>query len=171
MSHHIELARWERSGSPADLPAAIGTRWAGDPRWRASEFPAGNTGSPILSRRVAEALKEDLSLAGTFLPVLIDGSDTGEYVLFLVESGVDCLDERRSSKPKRSGDPLKKAIFRPDAVPVELPAFRVPGSRRAAYWNGWAVDHLTQLLGDDLNTRLVWSDDPALTPHPDPWGF
>ncbi|MET8132017.1 hypothetical protein [Streptomyces sp. NPDC005251] len=38
-------------------------------------------------------------------------------------------------------------------------------------WNGWAADRLTELLGDDLETRLIWSEDPAATPHPNPWGF
>ncbi|MFC9464779.1 hypothetical protein [Streptomyces coelicoflavus] len=60
-----------------------------------------------------------------------------DYLLFLVEKVVDCVDQRRSSKPKRGTGPMKTTIF--------LPA--------------------------DLEARLIWSEDPARMPHPDPWGF
>ncbi|MFC8869098.1 hypothetical protein ACFUAC_15760 [Streptomyces sp. NPDC057148] len=38
-------------------------------------------------------------------------------------------------------------------------------------WNGWAVDRLREILGADLEARLIWSEDPSGKPHPDPWGF
>ena len=62
-------------------------------------------------------------------------------------------------------------VFRADALPVGLPAFRVPESLEFVYWTGRTADRLTELLDDDLEARLVWSDDPALTPHPNPWGI
>jgi hypothetical protein len=124
----------------------------------------------VLSRRIADILRDDLSTAGSLLPVLIDGADTREYVLYVVKKVVDCVDTRRSSKPKRLTGQIKKAVFRADALPGDLPAFRVPEYPGAVYWNGWAADRLTDLLGDDLEARLVWSEDPTFTPHPNPWG-
>ncbi|MBT2392301.1 hypothetical protein J7E87_23480 [Streptomyces sp. ISL-1] len=38
-------------------------------------------------------------------------------------------------------------------------------------WNGWAADCLAELVGDVLEVRLVWSQDPSLTPHRDPMRF
>jgi hypothetical protein len=58
-----------------------------------------------------------------------------------VEQVVDCLDLRRSCKPKRLNGEVEKSVFRPDTVPAELPAFRIPQFRTAVYF------------------------------HPDPWGF
>lgn len=170
MAPHLKLARWERSGSPADRPASIGAQWIGDPAWRATEFPSGDTGAPILSRRIADLMGGELSAAGSFLPVTIDGADTGEYVMYLVERVVDCVDPRRSAKPNKGGDPLRKTVFRPEALPRELPAFRVPESPGAVYWNDWAADRLRELVDGDLAARLVWSQDPQATAHPDPWG-
>nr|CEL17113.1 hypothetical protein [Kibdelosporangium sp. MJ126-NF4] len=142
----------------------------GEPRWRNLEFASGTPEAPILSRRVADLLREDLETAGTFVPVRIDGTDTDDYLLYLVDKVVDCVDTRRSSKPKRNGE-IKKTVFRADALPSELPAFRVPESPDCVQWNGWMADRMLDLLGDDLATRLVWSEDPTLTPHHNPWGF
>ena len=168
---HRKLIRWLRTGSAADLPEAFGAEWEGDPRWPASEFPCGYPGTPVLSRRIADLLRDDLAAAGSFAPVLIDGANTREYVLYLVEKVVDCLDSRRSSKPKRLTGQIKKAVFRADALSIHVPAFRIPEFPGGVYWNGWAVDRLVELLGEDLETRLVWSEDPTLTPHPNPWGI
>jgi hypothetical protein len=163
--------RWQRTGTSTDRPAAVRAEWDGDPRLRRADFPSGYPGAPVFSRRVADRLKGDLSAAGSFVPVLFDDTDTDEYFLYLVEELVDCLDIRRSSKPKKADGKIKKAVFHADALPVHLPAFRVPEYRGGVYWNGWAVGRLMELLGDDLEVRLVWSEDPALTPHPNPMGF
>ncbi|UQT57015.1 hypothetical protein M4V62_18970 [Streptomyces durmitorensis] len=93
-----------------------------------------------------------------------------EYFLYLVERAVDCLDLQRSSPPDQLGR-IQESVFRPDAVPTELPAFRATQFPTAVCWNGWMVKRLTDLLGDQLETRLIWSEDPTLTPHPNPWGF
>ena len=66
---------------------------------------------------------------------------------------------------------IKKAVFRLEALPAELAAFRIPEYPVAIYWSGWATDRLVELLGEDIEARLVWSADRSATPHPDPWGF
>lgn len=81
------------------------------------------------------------------------------------------MDTVHSSKPKRTTGEIKKTVFRPDVLPAELPAFRVPQFPGAVYWNGWAVERLREILGEALEARLIWSEDPALSPHPNPWGF
>ncbi|MFJ2832702.1 hypothetical protein ACIPC1_34990 [Streptomyces sp. NPDC087263] len=128
----------------------------------------------MLGRSVADALADELSAAGRLVPFVIDGNESSEsddYFVYLVERIVDCLDTRRSSKPKKTTGEITKAVFFPDALPAELPAFRVPQYCGGVYWNGWAVDCLAELLGDDIEARLVWSEDPSLTPHPNLWGF
>ncbi|MEU4082922.1 hypothetical protein [Streptomyces aureus] len=177
-----KLIRWHITGSEADMPTSFTGSWDGDPGWRRSEFPSGYPGAPVLSRRVAGLLEAELSDSGPFVPVVTepagpalpgdgggDGSD--DYVLQVVEPVVDCLDTRRSSKPKKATGEITKAVFRPEAVPVGLAAFRVPEFPGGVYWNAWAVSRLTELVGDDLEARLVWSEDPGVTPHPSPWGF
>ncbi|CCB77015.1 MULTISPECIES: hypothetical protein [Streptomycetaceae] len=165
-----KIIRWQRSGSPEDRPTDVSAEWDGDPRCRPTEFPSPDPGAPVVSRRIADLLGEELLAAGSLLPLRIDGRETDDWLLYLVERVVDCIDPRRSSKPTRSGE-IKKAVFRADVVPVELPAFRVPHAPGMVYWNGWAVQRLVELLGDDLEARLIWSVDPSLTPHPNPWGI
>ncbi|MFG2027424.1 hypothetical protein [Streptomyces sp. NPDC048825] len=166
-----KLIRWQISGSDSDMPTEFSGSWDGDPRWRKGEFPCGYPGAPVLSGRISELLRDELSTAGRFVPIAIEGAESDNYVLYLVERIVDCLDARRSSKPKKTTGEITKAVFRPEAVPVALPAFRLPEYPGGVYWNGWAVDRLTELLGSDLEARVVWSEDPSLTPHPNPWGF
>lgn len=175
------LGRWQTDGSPADQrPTGFTALWDdGDVepgvRLRPTEFPSGYPGAPVLSRRIADLLHDELCRAGSLQPLAVaDGPDSvpdaESYVLYLVESVVDCLDTRRSSKPKRLDGEVTKAVFRPEAFPADLPAFRLPVFPTAVYWTGWAVDRLKELLDDDLEARLIWSEDPDLTPHPDPWG-
>lgn len=169
MGSGVKLAKWARSGSETDRPTTVNAHWVGEPEMRAAEFPSIKPYGPILSRRLADLLADELATAGSFVPVHIEGGES-DYLLYLVEAVVDCLDTRRSSKPRKSGDPLTKASFRTEAVPTHLPAFRVPDSPRAVYWNCWAVEQLTKHLGEDLEARLIWSNDPARTPHSNPWG-
>ncbi|NUP16686.1 MAG: hypothetical protein HOZ81_11370 [Streptomyces sp.] len=171
---HRKLIRWLRTGSPGDLPERFRAEWVGNPRLRRAEFPCGYPGAPVFSRRVADLLAEQLSAAGRYLPVYPEDTDEeGEpdYLLHLVEKVVDCVDTRRSSKPKKGTGQMKQTFFHPDALPAELPAFRVPEFPGGVHWNGWAVDRLTEILGDDLEARLIWSEDRTRTPHPAPWGF
>lgn len=165
-----KLIHWQRSGSPEDRPTELRTRWSDDDQAvRPAEFASAAIGAPLLSRRVADLFYDELATAGGYVPVLIDGADTGEYVLYLVEKVVDCVDIRRSSKPRKRSGEIKKVVFRADAVPLDLPAFRIPESLEFVYWNGSAADRLTSLLGDDLEARLIWAADPARSPHPNPW--
>ncbi|MFF2851620.1 hypothetical protein ACFVT5_35605 [Streptomyces sp. NPDC058001] len=168
----VTLIRWQIQGSPSDArPTELDAELQGDPKLRVTEFPSGYPGAPILSGRVAELVREEFAPAGSFVPVHVEGAAPGAYVLFLVESIVDCLDTRRSSKPKKTTGEVKKAIFRPEAVPSHLPAFRLPEYPGGVYWTSWATTRLTTLIGPDVETRLVWSEDPTATPHPNPWGF
>ncbi|MBD0844831.1 hypothetical protein, partial [Streptomyces sp. TRM68416] len=160
-----ELIRWQINGSAGEPPDAVTAEWDGDPRLRESEFPSGYPGAPVLSRRLAEALGEELLEAGRLIPVEIAGAGgQGEYFLYVVEAVVDCVDPRRSAKPKKTTGQMKITVFRPDAVPAALPAFRVPEFPGGVHWNGWAVDRLRQILGTDLETRLIWSEDRSATP-------
>ncbi|MFF3460928.1 hypothetical protein [Streptomyces sp. NPDC002619] len=166
-----ELMRWQRVGGDAGRPTRLRAEWLGETRWAKSEFPTGYHGAPVLSRRLAERFGDELLTAGSFVPVEIDGAKDDDYVLYVVEQVVDCLDLRRSSKPKKAGGEVKKAVFRPEAFPVHLPAFRLPQFPSAVQWNGWAADRLIELTGDEIEARLLWSEDPEAVPHPDPWGI
>ncbi|MEV5438668.1 hypothetical protein AB0K80_22015 [Streptomyces sp. NPDC052682] len=166
-----KIIRWQISGSPADLPTALTAEWDGNPQLRATEFPSGYPEAPVLSRRIADAMREELLAAGRLIPVHIEGADAGAYLCYAVEAVVDCVDVARSSRPKRTTGEIKKTVFRADALPADLPAFRVPQFPGGVYWNGWAVDRLWDFLGADLEARLVWSEDAARTPHPNPWGL
>ncbi|MFF0104771.1 hypothetical protein [Streptomyces hirsutus] len=176
---HRKLIRGLRTGDFADLPDSFAAEWVGNPRLREAEFPCGYPGAPVFSNRVADLLAGELAAAGRYLPVFPEGADPEaepEYALYLVEKVVDCVDPRRSSKPKKGTGQMKITVFRPNALPAELPAFRVPAFRvpdfpGAVHWNGWAVERLQKILGADLEARLIWSEDRALTPHPEPWGF
>ncbi|GHB44726.1 hypothetical protein GCM10010377_39660 [Streptomyces viridiviolaceus] len=171
---HRRLIRRLRTGDSADLPESFTAEWVGNPRLRASEFPCGYPGAPVFSGRVAGLMADGLSAAGRYLPVFPEDADPTAapgYLLYLVGKVVDCVDLRRSSKPKKGTGQMQVTVFRPDAVPAGLPAFRVPEFPGAVYWNGWAVDRLRDILGPDLEARLIWSEDGTLPPHPDPWGF
>ncbi|MXM62307.1 hypothetical protein GR925_02285 [Streptomyces sp. HUCO-GS316] len=165
------LKRWQSAGADADPPARLSAEWMGERRWPKSEFPSGRPGAPVLSRRLAESLGDALLAAGRLVPVDIEGAKDDEYFLYLVEQVVDCLDLRRSSKPKRLDGEVKKPVYRVEALPTHLPAFRLPQFPGAVQWNGWAVDRLVDLTGDQIEKRLTWSEAPSAKPHPDPWGF
>ncbi|WP_405870224.1 MULTISPECIES: hypothetical protein [unclassified Streptomyces] len=169
-SDMTRLMRWQRTGAEADRPSRLRAEWLGERHWSKSEFPSGRPGAPVLSRRLAESLGDQLLAAGSLVPVDIEGAKDDVYFLYLVEQVVDCLDTRRSSKPNRNGE-IKKAVFLQQALPEQLPAFRLPQSPRAVQWNGWAADQLVELTGDEIEVRLTWSENPQVTPHPDPWGI
>lgn len=163
---HRKLIGWLR-GMDAEPPTTASGQWNRDLDLPAMKFPSGLIGAPMLSRDIVNQVKDDFGKGGEFVPVTVDGSDSG-FDLYLVKTVTDCLDARRSSKPKRGSGPIKISVFRPDAVPLDVPAFRVPESPIAVYWNGWAADLLQKLVGDDLERRLVWSEDKSLKPHPNP---
>lgn len=165
------IMRWHRTGAETDRPARLRAAWMEEKGWPKGDFPSGYPSAPVVSLRIVEQFGDGLLASGSLVPVDIDGAKEDEYYLLLVEQVVDCLDLRRSSKPKKASGEVKKAVFRADALPVGLPAFRLPQFPRAVQWNGWAVERLTGLTGDEIEARLLWSEDPAAVPHPDPWGF
>ncbi|MFF9188569.1 MULTISPECIES: PH domain-containing protein [Streptomyces] len=115
----------------------------------------------MFSHRVAMLLADELSTVGRYLPVFSEGSDPDaepDYLLFLAEKVIDCVDRRRSSKPKRGTGQMKTTIFLPEAVPAALPAFRVPEFPGAVQWNEWAVERLREILGTDLEARLIFQE-------------
>ncbi|GAA5003386.1 hypothetical protein [Streptomyces siamensis] len=166
----VDVMRWQLQGSVGLYPAEFTAERGGHSRWKKNELLTGTPGCPVLSRRIADLLRDDLEKAGRLLPVRIEKAAADEYLLYLVERVADCLDMERSSPPDQLGR-VQRSVFRPEAVPVDVPAFRSTGFPTAVCWNGWAVERLTALLGDQLEVRLVWSEDPALVPHHNPWGF
>ncbi|GGN85973.1 hypothetical protein GCM10011579_077270 [Streptomyces albiflavescens] len=166
----VDVMRWQLDGSTGTYPTNFTAEWGGHPRWTKSEFPNGDPSSPVLSRRGADLLLSDLERAGRLLPVHIENAEADEYLLYLVERVADCLDMGKSSPPDQLGR-VRKSVFRADALPADVPAFRSTGFPTAVCWNGWAAERLSVLLGDQLEVRLVWSEDPGLVPHPNPWGF
>ncbi|MGY0070997.1 hypothetical protein ACWZEH_30330 [Streptomyces sp. QTS137] len=166
------LKRWQRLGADEDRPDRFRAEWMGERKWPKGHFPSGYPGAPVLSRHVVDRFgDEPLRAAGSLVPVEIDGAKGDEYYLLLVERVVDCLDLRRSSTPKKVNGEVKKAVYRADAVPSHLAAFRLPQFPGAVQWNGWAVERLIELTGDEIEARLLWSEDPAVVPHPDPWSI
>lgn len=164
-----KIIRWQLSGSPDDYPSRINAEWVGEPDWRPVELATGASEAPIVSSRIADLIRADFEAAGSLLPLYIHGTESKEWLLFLVEKVIDCLDVNKSSEPEWDGV-ISKTVFRADVLPTHLPAFRVPQSTKI-YWNYWAVDRLIKLAGRDLEVRLVWSEDPTRAPHPDPWGW
>ncbi len=167
----IDLKRWQFQGDRAPRPTAFAAEWTGDPKAREAEFASDYPGAPILGGRLADRLRDDLEKSGPLLPVRVEEPSADTYLLHLVDRIVDCVDTRASSQPKKATGEMQRTVFRPDALPLALPSFRVPQFPVGVQWNGWAVDRLTGLLGDDVEARLVWSEDPAARPHPHPWGF
>ncbi|MET9733775.1 hypothetical protein ABZZ79_24920 [Streptomyces sp. NPDC006458] len=144
------VIRRQIRGSAGEPPASLTAGWGGDPRLPRAEFPSGYPGVPVLSARLAEALGDDPRKAGTLTPVGIEGAAKDGYLFYAVEAVVDRVDARRSAKPKKSTGRMKHTVFRPDALPAGLPAFRVPGFPTGVHWNGWAVERLTELLDERL---------------------
>lgn len=166
------LKRWQRLGAEEDRPVRFRTEWAGKRNWPKGDFPSGYPGAPILSRRLVDRFGADaLRTAGSLMPVETDDATKDEHYLLLVDQVIDCLDLRRSSKPKKLNGEVTKAVYRADALPSHLPAFRLPQFPGAVQWNGWAAERLVELTDDQIEARLCWSGDPTAVPHPDPWGF
>ncbi|MEU5311010.1 hypothetical protein [Streptomyces sp. NPDC021562] len=168
----IDLKRRQFQGPQVALPDVFEAEWTGDPKAPRVEFASDYPGAPILSRRLVDRVgQERLEQAGRLVPVRTPGPVQDEYALYVVEPLVDCVDTRRSDRPKKATGEMRKMVFRSEAVPAELPAFRVPQFPVAVCWTGWMRDLLGEILGDGLETRLLWSPDPSAAPHPDPWGL
>jgi hypothetical protein len=163
---HMRLHRWLMQGAPSELPEGLSAEWSGDPAGRRLEYPSYHLDAPIFTRRSLEVLGPELAPGGRFLPVTVAGI-ADQYALYLVEHVVDCLDQRRSSKPKRITRYIKQAVFLPDQLPA-LPAFRVPESPTVVYWTKPFAERVIEVVGADAEPLLVWSLDPELPVHPNP---
>jgi hypothetical protein len=63
-------------------------------------------------------MADELAASSSLVPVDIDAAaKDDEYFLFVVQAVVDCLDLRRSPKPKKIDGEVEKAVFRPLALP------------------------------------------------------
>jgi hypothetical protein len=124
--------------------------------------------APILSRRICLKFERELSLAGSCVPVHATGIEDGAYQLYLVDVVVDCLDTKRSAKPRRGTGEMAHVAFVPNNVNPLLPAFRVPQSPTFVFWNATFVEALRQMGVQGLMTLVVWSEDPSIKPVRDP---
>jgi hypothetical protein len=166
------LIRWQIHGDPADLPTHAEGEWQGPPDFREIDYPSSALGAPVLSRRIADEVRERFAPGGHFIPVSVSGEPQGEYELYIAEHVVDCLDRERSSAPLQPTLVIEKSVFLPERLPLRYAAFQVPDFPGGVYWNGWAAELLRDLIGkDDLELRLVWSTDPDAVPHSNPMGF
>ncbi|MDT0269029.1 hypothetical protein RM844_22340 [Streptomyces sp. DSM 44915] len=165
------LVDWQIHGEARPTPDRVRAQWYEANGARAADFPSGYPGAPVLGPRLLPALAEAIPSAGALVPVEIDGTEAHGYHLFRVDAVVDCVDTARSTVRYASTGELERTVLRPEVIPTELPAFRVPQFPTAVHWNAWAALRLRDLIGDDLELRLVWSADPGQRPHPSPWGF
>lgn len=169
LAHDEQLIRWQLRGDPADFPERVEADWQGPPGWEEIDYPSSQIGAPVLSRRVADRVRDCFTAGGRFVPVDLPGAAEGAYELYVPLHVADCLDQERSSLPTEPTGLVERAVFRPEALPVHLPAFRIPASPYGIYWNGWAADLLRDLIGEDnLELRLVWSTDPDAPVHRNP---
>jgi len=167
--HSEQLIRWQLGGDPADFPERVKADWQGPPGWEEIDYPSSSVEAPVLSRHVADRVRDRFTPGGRFLPVDLPGAPQGAYELYVPLHVVDCLDPEKSSPPTEPTGLIERAVFRPEALPLHLPAFRIPAFPHGIYWNGWAVDLLRELIGEDnLELRLVWSTDPDAPVHPNP---
>ncbi|GAA3888163.1 hypothetical protein [Streptomyces sedi] len=169
---HTQLKRWAFHGPPEERPDHFGAEWLGERRWPKAEFPSTFPDAPVFGPRLVEAFGAELEAAGTLLPLTITDGGAAvdeDYRVYVVDEVVDCVDTVASSRPGPLGE-MDRTVFRLDALPTHLPAFRVPEFRMGIYWNGWMVDRLKELLGDALEARLAWSNVPGRRPHRYVWG-
>lgn len=164
----LRLERWYSRGDPSARPGSIRASWLGEPTLPRGDYPCPSGAAPILSRRMQRRFGDELRPAGELVPVIVDDADDGDYVFFAVTSVVDCLDARRSSPVSRATGEIHKLVFVPERVPTELPAFRIPQSPSFVFWNRRFVDRLLRAQPIALDTRVVWSQDPAFAPFPAP---
>jgi hypothetical protein len=159
------LRRW-LTGRATAPPTDLSAYWSGDPQGRPSTYPSYLVDAPVLHRTHLDLLGAELAPGGSFLPLTVEGADE-EYVLYLVEHRVDCLDVQRSSSVRRTTGFVRHAVFVPERLP-DLPAFRVPQSPAVVYWTRAAAERVAQVVGQDAEPLVVWSLDPELPAHPNP---
>jgi hypothetical protein len=108
--------------------------------------------------------ERELRTAGEFIPVHAEGVEAGAYQLYLVNSVIDCLDVKRSAKPKRATGQMTHLTFLPSRIDQSLPAFRIPQSPTFVFWNAAFVEALQRFGANGLVPLVVWSEDHSIQP-------
>lgn len=147
-----------------DAPEFVSGQWGeDDPDLPACDFPCYGR-APIVSKRVQTVFSARLAECGKFLPVLINGVETGQCV-FLVTKFVSCLDMRRSSKIKRNGS-ISKLELIDENVDADVAAFRIPEIPEYTFWNRSFVDDLMAIQPIGVEALVAWAGDRSLARHP-----
>lgn len=161
----IRLARALAEGS--SLEGSVSADWIGDPSMSCGDYPSWSARAPVFSARLARELGPSLRGIGDLLPVAVGGT-VGEYELCKVSLVVDCLDKRRSSKPRGPTRQIQRICFDPTRVPREAAGFRVPESPFSVFWNRWFFDALVATNARSVDSLVVWSTDETQLRIPDP---
>ena len=163
------LMHWQIDPAANPRPTSLNAHWEGDPAGRRSRFPSYMLQAAIFTAADAAVLAGELT-GGSLIPLRTDDDgpvETGAYLLHLVETVADCLDEAASSEPQEFTGYRRQVAFHADRLP-DTAAFRIPQAPTVVYWNRGAAERIQALVGADAEAWPVWSLDPALPPHPNP---
>lgn len=136
-----------------DRPARLRAEWLGERRWQKSEFPTGYPGAPVLSRRVVETFGDELSAAGSLVPVEIAGAKNDEYFLYVVEQVVDCpgsaqvIQVRRGCTGRSGSRCSASKHCRTDCRPSACGNFPVPSTGTAVRPTGSSISRVMRSSG------------------------
>ena len=113
-------------------------------------------GTPCLSRKAVEALRNLLLPNGEILPLVCD---EGEYYAYNVTTVIDCLDEKKSQVVRFKSDgaimKIEKHVFLPQKL-VDVLVFKIPQNVAAVYLTDKFV---SEVLKHDLKGyefKEVW---------------
>ena len=168
----IALARHLATPDEFPRPDSLQAHWEGHPSGRRYAYPSYDLLAPILPVLAADVLRDELTGSGSLVPLETadDGPvEHGAYELFVAENLVDCLDVEASSDPENRDGYRRTVAFHADRLPDTL-AFRVPQIPTLTYWTRTGADRVVDLVGDDVEPVVVWSQDPDLPVHPNPMG-
>ncbi|WP_330460315.1 hypothetical protein OIB37_27665 [Streptomyces sp. NBC_00820] len=166
-----QILRWELDEQAAPLPAGIPGSLDVDLGGTPADYPTADPACPVLSAALLQAVRDRFSGTGHFIPVTIPGLATGTCTAYVPTTVSDCLDRIDSSAPEATGK-VRRAVFHPDRVPLQVPAFRLLENKTYVYWNAWAARLIeSSAAPGSVELRLAWSSDPTATPHRDPMGF
>jgi hypothetical protein len=158
----VRVLRRQRTG--AGEVGRLAGIWTAESDVPLGDFPCGMGFAPILSRRICTQFETELAKAGECIPVHADGLEDGAYQLYLVNPVIDCLDVKRSAKPKRETGEMTHVTFLPSKIDSSLPAFRIPQSPTFVFWNEDFVHALERSGAEGLTFLVVWSEDHAIQP-------
>ena len=153
-----------RLAGQSDSLDEVKVEWIDNPSGPHGDFPCGLKSAPILSQKICDHFHEQLFRSGKLIPVSGEHLREGEYWLLFVEALVDCLDARRSTKPKKHTGEMQRPIFFGEKLDLSLPAFRIPESPRFVFWNRPFVEALKDFGAKAMSTMIVWAEDPTIKP-------